>query len=143
MQIELNNTYILSSDGKIYSKLSNKYLKPFFNTKKYACVTIFKKDERIHRLVAHHFIPNPNNLPQVNHIDGNKLNNDISNLEWISNRDNCLHYHNSNLSNIYKTESGKYSVRVYLNKKQNHIGTFNTIEKAKNALSTFLAQHTF
>jgi len=143
MQTEINGTYILSSDGKIYSKLSNKYLKPYLNTKKYACVTMFKKDERIHRLVAEHFIPNPNNLPQVNHIDGNKLNNDISNLEWVSNRDNVLHYHNSNSSNIYKTKSGKFYTKVYLNKKQNYIGVYPTIEQAKIALATYLAQHTF
>jgi hypothetical protein len=142
MQTEINGTYILSSDGKIYSKLSNKYLKPYLNTKKYACVTMFKKDERIHRLVAEHFIPNPNNLPQVNHIDGNKLNNDISNLEWVTNRDNVLHYHNSNSSNIYKTQSGKFYTKVYLNKKQNYIGVYSTIEEAKIALSTYLAQHT-
>ena len=142
MQTEINGTYILSSDGKIYSKLSNKYLKPYLNTKKYACVTMFKKDERIHRLVAEHFIPNPNNLPQVNHIDGNKLNNDISNLEWVTNRDNVLHYHNSNSSNIYKTQSGKFYTKVYLNKKQNYIGVYSTIEEAKIALSTYLARHT-
>lgn len=44
-----------------------------------------------HRLVAETFIPNPNNLSQVNHIDGNKDNNHVSNLEWSSNEDNMLH----------------------------------------------------
>lgn len=44
-----------------------------------------------HRLVALAFIPNPNNFPEVNHIDGNKLNNSIENLEWVSSRNNQLH----------------------------------------------------
>jgi hypothetical protein len=47
--------------------------------------------EQVHRLVAICFIPNPNNLAQVNHIDGNKDNNHVNNLEWMSNEENYLH----------------------------------------------------
>lgn len=50
-----------------------------------------KMSYKIHREVAKAFIPNPDNLPQVNHIDGNKSNNAVDNLEWISNRDNAHH----------------------------------------------------
>jgi hypothetical protein len=50
-----------------------------------------KHSYRIHREVAKAFIPNPNNLPQVNHKDGNKNNNCVTNLEWITNRDNAHH----------------------------------------------------
>lgn len=44
-----------------------------------------------HRLVAHAFIPNPDNLPEINHIDGNGLNNKIDNLEWVTSHENALH----------------------------------------------------
>lgn len=56
-------------------------------------VTINRKKMsfKLHRIVAGAFIENPDNLPQVNHIDGNKDNNSADNLEWISNRDNARH----------------------------------------------------
>lgn len=44
-----------------------------------------------HRLVAHAFIPNPDNLPEINHIDGNGLNNNVNNLEWVTSHENALH----------------------------------------------------
>lgn len=61
----------------------------------YAVVDLFKNKEQkrfsIHRLVAITFIPNPYNLPQVNHIDENKLNNCVSNLEWVTAKQNMNH----------------------------------------------------
>jgi hypothetical protein len=52
-----------------------------------------KKMFYAHRLVAEHFLPNPNNLPVVNHIDGNKLNNSVTNLEWVSYSENTKKWH--------------------------------------------------
>jgi hypothetical protein len=51
----------------------------------------------VHRLVAKAFIPNPNSYPQVNHIDGNKLNNTVDNLEWCSCSMNIKHSYDTNL----------------------------------------------
>lgn len=50
-----------------------------------------KRNKHIHRLLATHFIPNPTNKPHVNHIDGNKQNNSLTNLEWATCKENAMH----------------------------------------------------
>ena len=72
-----------------------KLVEPFDNGNGYLQVGLSKNEETktclVHRLVAETFIPNPNNLPEVNHIDEDKTNNRVSNLEWKNHRDNCNH----------------------------------------------------
>lgn len=66
------------------------------------CKNGHRKYLRIHRIVAKSFIPNPNNYPCVNHIDGNKRNNCISNLEWCNHSYNTIHALNTGLINAEK-----------------------------------------
>ena len=62
----------------------------------------YRKSHTIHRLVANLFIDNPNNKNQVNHIDGNKLNNHFSNLEWCTHQENSTHAKENNLTKAKK-----------------------------------------
>ena len=92
-KIKNHKYYYITSDGKVYSDFSGKLkrLKTQINSAGYEVITLNKKQYRVHRLVDEYYIPNPNNYPQINHKDGNKLNNDISNLEWCTNAQNQLH----------------------------------------------------
>lgn len=81
--------YQVSNTGKVRSLKTNRILKPRVSGQyKYFSVSLCKngkpKDFYIHRLVASHYIDNPENKYSVNHIDGNKMNNNVSNLEWAT-----------------------------------------------------------
>lgn len=89
--------YEVTDTGKIYSnKRKNKIelIGKICNSGyRMVILTINRKKKyiNVHRLIAKSFIPNPENLPEVNHIDCNKLNNNVCNLEWVSTRENQLH----------------------------------------------------
>lgn len=85
--IENHPNYMISNRGNVKSLNFNKtnserLLTPFVSRNGYKIVEIQKKKYLVHRLVCQAFVPNPNNLPQVNHKDENKQNNCVENLEW-------------------------------------------------------------
>jgi len=87
--------YLISKTGLVYSIKSKKLLKPTIDKKGYCKVALYndktKLNISLHRLVALNYIENPSSKEQVNHINGIKTDNRVSNLEWVTNRENTLH----------------------------------------------------
>lgn len=93
--------YFIYDNGDVVNSITGKLLDGSISEGGYKYYRLSKDGIKhmfyCHRLVAEHFLNNPNNLPVVNHKDGNKLNNDVSNLEWVSYSDNILHAHQTGL----------------------------------------------
>lgn len=92
---DFETSYIIYEDGRLFNTKTKNWLDGTISKAGYRVYAIRfngkKTDQLAHRLVAKAFIPNPNNLPVVNHKDGDKLNNNISNLEWTTVEENNIH----------------------------------------------------
>ena len=86
------NNYSINSDGEVRNDKTGRILKPHLGTSGYYQIMMGRKQvpQYIHRIVAKEFIRNKDNLPQVDHINGNKLDNRAENLRWVTVRENCL-----------------------------------------------------
>lgn len=95
--------YILTTEGKVYSTFNGKEIKQRLNADGYFCFTSGKKNfrtcVRTHRVIAKAFIPNPEGKPEVNHIDSDRTNNNVKNLEWMTRKENILHSYRSGKNN--------------------------------------------
>lgn len=131
----------LKRDGFVKSKnvqnhpIKEKILKGGVSSTGYKCFTAckngIKKHVFYHRVLAECFVPNPDNLPQVNHIDGNKLNNNLSNIEWVTAQENMIH---ARVNGLHKgkslSEDNVKEILLHINSKSD-----NEISKMYNVSS--------
>ena len=126
--------YKVSSLGRVKNK-KGKIMNPWNDSHGYLDIKLYKDKKsthkKIHRLVAENFIPNPENKPQVNHINGISSINEVSNLEWVTAKENIGHLKNTKgISNQF-SKSNK--VTLY-DLEGNLVKTFETATKAAQEL---------
>lgn len=133
--------YEVSNLGRVksykYDKINGKIMKPYKNTKGYLQIDLQldgrKRENRVHlsvhRLVAIAFIPNPDNLPQVNHKDEDKTNNCVDNLEW------CTNDYNAHYGTHIERVAEKIRVPIYSVDKQGNIEHFPSVREADRIVS--------
>ena len=118
----INERYSITTYGRVYShyngkKRTGKFMKEYIHNG-YSTINMYNTKHKtylIHRLVAETFISNPENKTEVNHKDGNKLNNHIDNLEWCTSQENNQHAQDTGLNLARKSIKQKTSV-LKLNK---------------------------
>lgn len=120
--IKSNPSYQISNFGRVWSKKSNRCLKPQKDNCGYLRIQLYSgngqvRTEKVHRLVAIAFLDNPNNLPEVNHINHIRDDNRVENLEWVSHKTNC-----EKMSDIRKV--GKFD------REGNLLEVFDTLSQA-------------
>lgn len=119
--------YAVTKSGEVYSYRSGKFLKQTVDSNGYLKVNLCKdgakKTHLVHRLVAEAFIPNPDNLPCINHVSENKLNNRVENLEY------CSHAYN----NAYGTRITRIQRAVYCHELNKLFGSIRDAAKELGA----------
>ena len=95
--IDLKNyegLYAITEDGQVWGYKRKNFLTPHPDKDGYLYITLSKNSQyktcRVHRLVAETFIPNPDNLPEVHHIDSDPANNNVNNLQWVTQEENLI-----------------------------------------------------
>eukprot|EP01038_Epipyxis_sp_PR26KG_P011103 gene11103-14901_t len=135
------NNYEISSRGRVRNIKTGRILKPNLSTAGYKNVDLYKngkvKTTQIHQLVALTFISNILHKPCVDHVDNNKLNNNISNLRWVSHSQNNMNKTKlcNNTSGVtgvsWNKRANKWTAKINIDGIKKHLGYFKSIEAAK------------
>ena len=141
--VEGFENYEVSNLGNIKNKGTGRILKQTNNGKNYLKVRLYNNKTsrtiKVHKLVAKMFLENPENKPYVDHIDNNRLNNNLINLRYATCKENSQNatISKTNTSSVkgvsYCNVKNKYRARVCVDGVSIHLGYFNTLEEAKTA----------
>jgi hypothetical protein len=131
----------ISTEGEIRNKRGMILKQHLHKDRGYKQILITMGDKttyHTHRLVATAFLPNPNNLPEVDHINRIRTDNRVENLRWVTRSENCMNKNcraesKSKEKNIYARADGKFLVKVSRDKKRVFLGVHDTIEEAVQA----------
>ena len=136
------DNYIVSSYGNVYNIKRDKYVRQAFN-KRYFFVRLFSngvgKNYPVHRLVGKAFLLNPENKSSIDHVSGDRRNNNLTNLRWASHLENMQNrkIHKNNTSDFKGVSlckcTNRYRARVRCGGKYLHIGRYDTKEEASEA----------
>lgn len=114
-RIKSEQTTVRRSNGRLFNK-KEKILRLCYTVNGYYSVNLSKEGKRktrfVHRLVLQAFLPNKENKPHVNHKDGNKINNNVANLEWCTPRENTLHARDYGLQGFILNHTSAKAIRV-------------------------------
>ena len=130
-QVKRHACTVLQKDGK-YLTVQERILKTFDDDRGYPQVDINRSTLSVHRLVAEAFIPNHENKPTVNHKDGNKQNNSVSNLEWATHMENVHHAIDTGL----RPRGGQTKKIAQYTLDGEYIQTFDSVLEAGKAVGT-------
>jgi hypothetical protein len=135
--------YEISNFGNIRNIPTRKILKQSLDSNGYHIVSLYNNGKgnakRVHRLIANAFIPNDDKKAYVDHIDGNKTNNALTNLRWATHSENEMNkalsvINTSGIKGVYwNKEKKKWRAQIKINGKTQHIGYFCNLEDAKMA----------
>lgn len=136
VKIEAFENYEVSNLGKVRNMKTGKILKPFLHRDGYLGLYLYENNKRkyllLHRIIATAFIDNPEEKPQVNHIDENKTNNDLNNLEWCTARENAIHG-----TRIKRFSEKCFKKVIQLDLNDNVLNEFESIKQAGQETGVF------
>lgn len=138
--------YWVSNKGVVKNK-HGRILKTFITHGGYKCIGLHlngkRKKKRVHRLVAKAFVIKVNGKETVNHIDGNPVNNDFNNLEWVNTRENVCHsmrFKKNNYTGVVKRK-GIWGARIHIKGNVLQLGFFETEVEAALAYKKFFLEN--